>query len=785
MRDSGRRLIRLVAIVFAASLLWACEGDDGADGAAGPTGPQGPPGQAGPPGPPIDTAIQIGDGSLLTAEEIAELGKLVAEITSVTVSSAPVVEFTVADKNGNPAVGLANGTVRGTFAKLVPGDPDFNGGLPYWQNYINRVSTSDPGGLLPSAIQATNDREGLLEDLGGGQYRFTFSVDVTNVTEPIPVVWEPSLTHRVALEIRLDRDNGSRRAMAPDNPFKDFTPDGGAGSGVTKLIAKTDNCEGCHYEFAEHGGARKVVEYCVTCHNPGSVDPNSGESVDMAYLAHSIHMGDDRGDGEIPYIVDGDNFGEVHFPQSKTYCETCHAASESHPDGDNWNETASAKTCGGCHAEGLVTGDFDAVTGQTTYQFDHGAAVADGGFSAVANDGSCIGCHLGVVDTAGPPLSIHSRIRGDDRFRAALGENFIFEVISATDTAPGQTPVITFKVSNKDGEAYDLLTDPEFTDSNATLNLYVAWTTDDIYNGDELGATQSLGYTDTDDDGIPDIGPQLRRGREIPAQPHRMALDALQYEIAVGGDAVRNADGSYTVTYFAPVPAAVTGDVMISIGGHPAAIGFENAEGETPAERAAATSVTYFPGTPRQVAVGNENCNSCHKRLQFHGDNRNGNVVMCLNCHNADLADNEDAFAFGYMIHSIHSGSTTFQGGRYDHVHFPQSIANCVACHVNEANGEPAYDIARMTARAVSVSLGVDVYNWLDDFATTPNAAYCGACHNDVPSMSHFASMGAQNVTPKDEILTVNGQPTGQESCAVCHAEGSEFATTRYHNPGL
>lgn len=63
----------------------------------------------GPPGPPPSDAIIIGDGSALTAEEIETLGKLTAVITAVTVTSPPVVDFTVTDANGGPFGGVMPG----------------------------------------------------------------------------------------------------------------------------------------------------------------------------------------------------------------------------------------------------------------------------------------------------------------------------------------------------------------------------------------------------------------------------------------------------------------------------------------------------------------------------------------------------------------------------------------------------------------------------------------------------------------------------------------------------
>lgn len=797
---SMMRLIRVTLLILAGSLVGACAGDDGAAGPAGPAGPPGPEGLPGQEGPPGGTSVVIGDGSTLTSEQIRTLGKLQATITGITISGAPVVEFNVFDQQGNAATGLADGTVRMTFAKLVPGNPPFNGGLPYWQSYINRVSTADdPNAPLATAIQATNDRDGVLADLGNGRYTYTFATDVTAVSDPIAVDWQPGLTHRVALEIRLDGNSGARRAMAPDNAYLDFVPDDGAGSGITKSIVDTKNCNTCHYEFAEHGGQRKTVEYCVTCHNPGSVDPNSGESVDMAYLAHSIHMGDDRA---VAYIVDGDDFSEVHYPQSQTYCETCHEASLTHPDGDNWNAGATAKSCGGCHADGLLAQNIDPVTGQAEYWFDH--VVADVNIGQ-AEDGDCAGCHLGAIDTAGPALDIHSAIRGDDRVRAAAGDNFVFEILAAINTAPGQAPVVTFRISDPQDNPYDIFNDPEFTDSNAALNLYVQWATADYYGGDENGLVH--GARQNDDLSIQAI--QDLNFRDT-GYPYRMRIDAIRNAITSGGST--NADGSYTLTFFRALPDAFAGDIVVGLAGHPA-WEYEDADNVVAFDRAHAVSAVYYPGAVREAAFDSAQCNACHERLQLHGGNRGGNYEICLMCHNGDAAvcsvnpepdgscavgeldDDgnviwEDGFAFGRMIHSIHTGSPTFAQGEFEHVRFPQSTANCRTCH------KPGtYNVARTTARAVSTSQGNDIRVWTDDIATTPTAAACGVCHTSVAARGHFESQAGQVDDLKCTIVGAacgavdgssgSGVPNGQEACAVCHGTGSTFETARFHNPGV
>jgi OmcA/MtrC family decaheme c-type cytochrome len=298
--------------------------------------------------------------------------------------------------------------------------------------------------------------------------------------------------------------------------------------------------------------------------------------------------------------------------------------------------------------------------------------------------------------------------------------------------------------------------------------------------------------------------------------PYRMYLGAIQDAI-VNGDGTANADGSFTVPFFRALPDSFTGDVVIGLGGHPA-WEFTDADGVTGYDRAAVVSAVYFPGEKRQAAFSADNCNDCHKRIQAHGANRNGNAEFCLICHNGDAAvcsvnpeadgscaigelDDrgnpiyEEGYHFGRMIHAIHAGSPTYEGGKFADVEFPQNIANCEACHIRDDQDEPLYNVARTTARAVSSSQGSDIRVWTDDIATTPTAAACGACHTDAAAQSHFVTQGGQVDALKCEILGADcgaldgssgsGLPNGQEACAVCHKAGATFETSKYHNPGL
>ena len=106
--------------LFAAALLLAACGDDGSNGATGPAGPPGDPG--------------VGVTSEATALTFA--------IDSITIASPPVVDFTLTNQDGTRFGALAQGQIRFTLAKLVPGT---NTNPDSWQSYINRTETKGAG----------------------------------------------------------------------------------------------------------------------------------------------------------------------------------------------------------------------------------------------------------------------------------------------------------------------------------------------------------------------------------------------------------------------------------------------------------------------------------------------------------------------------------------------------------------------------------------------------------------------------------------------------------------
>lgn len=746
-RGITRSRVPLVAMLALAATvgLAGCSGDSGREPTepAGPAGPVGPTGPTGPTVPPVvgiedGGPVTIGDGTALTADQIRQIGGLVATIDKVSLSAAPapVVEFTVKTAHGGPVLGLAPAVTRFMVSKLVvePG----NRVPSRWQSYVNRSVTPVAGSpaVLASSIQANTETAAVARwaELGSGKYRYTYAVDLDAVTAPIAVAYEPALTHRVGLEIRM---SGAAEELAPDNPVKDFVPNGGAGTGG-KLIAATANCADCHVRFDLHGGPRRTNEYCVTCHNPGTLDPETGEDLGLAYLAHSIHLGEARA---VPFKVWGFggafDFSEVTYPQSVFFCETCHTQSTAAPDGDAWKFNSSAAACGACHVEGLQKTGPSATTGRYTYAYQHSA------FAYLAPDGVCGDCHR-ADGAAGDILAVH---RQGPRLQKELGEQFVFQVLSVTNVGLGKVPSIRFRVAKPDGTPYNLATDPAFQISGASLNLYFAWDAQDVSNAD--AATGKM--------------PAGERGA-----PYRMRIADLK------AYATRNADGSYTTDLkTASVPAGIALTVnptsaMVVLDGHPMVM----VDGVAQQARAR-NAVGYF-GTPRARLVAEVKCNACHEQLQLHGGNRNGDPQGCLACHNPSGAYGDDAdiagsIAMGAMIHNIHAGKMPSFSG----ITYPQSLANCEACHL-----PGTYNVARTEALPLSTGPGADATLFTDDTWSSATAGTCGTCHDSGAAKAHMTQHGGVFAVAGGKTLTPS---SSSEACAVCHGPGRPEDTATVH----
>ena len=727
------------------------------------------------------------------------------EITDVTIDGGTgtvTIDFELFESENNliPIAGVDPNSIRFTIAKLVPGtdgDPD------NWQSYINQTETKEAGdpGNAPDGtqtpdgtqeVQATAERAsggGVFTDNADGTYSYQLSFDITSVTNPLtadPIVYDETLTHRVAMQVS---DNVA-------NAFLDFVPAGGAVT-TTRDIAVNASCNECHIKLGLHGGDRIQTEYCVTCHNPGSKDANSGNIVDFKVMVHKIHSGE-----ELPSIDDlGWEYAiwgfrnskhdystvvypsDVRFPglgEQDNTCTKCHQTDDA-SDSDNWNSVPTQEACTSCHDTTSFTDPPP-----TGFSLHPGGARPD--------NSSCAGCHpptggaAGVIDSHVIPAQV-------------AGQSYAYKIQSVTDTDgeevdPGDLVKVTFSVFDPSvgdiaAGRYDIMTDPAFTSAAggaSRLAILIGWDSTDYSNTGSGSA---------------------------PAQP--ISLNPLF------GGATDNGDGTFSVTSTDAIPKDVIGSGVAAIEGHPA----EDFDDDgTYSDRVPVTNVfmnfpiTDDPADERRTVVAIAECSTCHGTLSLHGNNRTNEPQVCVICHNANATDIEvrpgggavgadgkveEAIDFKYMIHAIHAGSAEEHGFRengiivygfrgsvndFSEVALPagnDNLRNCAGCHVGSTFELPIDENALPT----TVLTEAKEADPDDDKNITPMSSVCSSCHDTLEDKTHMTEQGglfdytAFAPAPDDDGDSgsseadlcgpgpLSAQPaghTGRVDCCSCHS---------------
>jgi len=747
--------LKNILVAFVCLFILASCGDDGADGADGVDGSNGNDGSNG-----ISAPSPIPD-------------KFSGNFTLATVASdgTLTVDFLLMNESGDAFIGLSPSNINFTINQLFPEDSSGQGDASYWQSYINKIelAPTDPvnGPGTEDKVQATSEKDGALTDNGDGSYRYVFNTNISKVTSPIEVTYNADNTHRVAIQI-----------SGGEYPTFNQTYSWQPSSGSTDNIANRDiviegSCNNCHGELAMHGGGRTNTQYCVTCHNPGTSDANSGNILDFKVMVHKIHRGIDLhevvGGGE--YAIWGykdtkhDYSGSV-FPQDIRNCSNCHdeAIAET-PEAMNWYTRPAKEACTSCHD------NLDFTIAGTEPNGHPGGPQADNSLCANChgpNGGFPVkDMHEGAL--VNQQVGVNKLVFTIDSAALDVGKNLTVGLTMMLD----EQPVLDFAdiepfIGGPGGELminYDDGTGYQFTYSSPGTGFVTT-------NGMHLKDCTNNGLgkftcirNDIAGASFGDTGTIALTFFEMPLCVNEKASNGALVDCStVDGGGVKVAQVAMNV------PRK-----------------FFNIDGSE--------AVDYV----EKVAADKESCNGCHQSLSVHNVKDSAidyhaaiDFNQCTSCHNATRI----SFYGGRPgdlkshVHSFHAGADSTSDHNIGSP-YPDDISNCNACH-----SEGQFDLPlKMNSRASAAPSGGD------PVFISATAVVCSSCHIKVPAgyidpaqpgysnspdvvisaedqslITHMVTNGAVFASPNFEDANI------VEACAVCHGPGKSVALEKVHN---
>ncbi len=635
----------------------------------------------------------------LTADEFGYIRPgLHITVNSITIGDdhKAVVDLSYTDDLGQPLDRngqITAGPISTSFI-LAWWDPSSRN----YTAYTTRVQTSPITNA--TATQAGTDSGGTFTDIDLGHATYKFG-------KAVPAGYDVTAT--TTLGIYATRNMaGIQDKNYIANVEQDFVPNGAA---VTQAWDMIDQgaCNTCHNPLSAHGGARQDVKLCVLCHSPQTVDPDTGNTVDFKVMVHKIHMGENLPSVQAgtPYQIIGFqqsvvDFSTVAFPQDIRNCATCHAAPAT--QASNWFTYPSRAACASCHD------DINWTTGE-----NHPAG-------AQANDSACASCHVPVngAEWDASVMGAHTV-----PYKSTQLKGVQTQIVSVTNTAPGQNPTVLFTVTQNDGTPIppSAFTTPTSTGTSSGLNLVMSGPTTDY-----------------------SLPPQIRER----------------------ADAATTSGANLSYTFTHAIPADATGTWAFSIEAR-LTVTLNPAPKDTTTVRDAGFNPVYYApvtdsvAVPRRVVVDIAKCNMCHDRLALHGSNRL-NPQECVFCHNPngnDGTEPPESIDFKRMIHRIHTGDElthdySIGDTSFNEVRFPGDRRDCEKCHVSGTQqvleNPPAGLLATQTPK--------DWYTPMQHYA-----AACLGCHDSQAAAAH---------------AYVNTAPFG-EACAACHGAGAVFDVDRVH----
>jgi OmcA/MtrC family decaheme c-type cytochrome len=732
---------------------------------------------------------------------------------SVDATGHVIANYTLT-QDGKGLTGDAASATRPTWtlAGLAPdpatGTPsNSQSGVLTWKSFLLTSSTTIPSlpidgpGTPPEFVLANtkqpgSETSGTTQDLGGGNFQYTYK-------NAIPAGTDPSHTIRVGVYL------GGATGTAQTSSTFDFVPNGGPVQ--ARELVLDSNCNVCHNLVAAHGGARTGTKLCVTCHNvvnadPDTVDPaalltatpaTNPNPLDLGRLVHRIHRGN-----ELPTLFDATTgapvvgqrysvvgfrssetvYGQVvnrtdnqqpavalatgvRFPQDLRNCDVCHAAAA---QASNRFADISRRTCAGCHPD--VWFGTDAIPSTDKVHTTHPAGPQ-------ADDTACAGCHVPATPGQTVPADI-TQIHVAPRL-SPHWNGLTAKIIAVTGLTPGQVPTVTFTISDRDGN----------------------------WAGTPLNAPSPA----TEPPG-PSQSPVPRKLTSFTILLSGPSTDYLTgnapFSQAVPLTTVVDGNGNGTYTFTTPIPTSATGTWAVgletrrSLSPTPTGAWPFTGEGVTEYADNPVVYVDTAVGTlgagapvPRRTVIARDSCNGCHLDLNLHGGLRH-NPEYCVMCHAPDATDwatrpkaangnvnlrgtfddiEERSINFKVLIHRIHTGEGDGSAeltlaapfivyGRngslnfFDDVRFPGNLARCSTCHAGQSyqiDSLPTDVQPTWANETASIFHSATPAHPSSETPLLPVASACTGCHGTNAAVSHAASN------------TINGK----ENCITCHGK--------------
>jgi hypothetical protein len=574
-------------------------------------------------------------------------------------------------------------------------------------------------------------------------------------------------------------------------------------------IVTTETCNGrCHQPLAIHGGQRTDIEVCVLCHNPSqSIDPDTGNSVDMPLMTHKIHMGENLANG---YVVIGygqsvHDYSDVVYPGVINDCAACHTGGTPTEDFPLVATPERVQSCNQ-NARGATTFTWDYDVPIQIRLAENDRLVAGGGPSGSVSTGNwvrdgmvfnmverdsgaliqsmtlnttvqgCVsnipGAPVGIAGTDHTAWLTNPRIDScgscHDDVNFETGENHSdFNLVAPDDSECAlchrPSSGMEFDRSIKGAHV------PDFR-SVQIDNVLI-----DIVEVTNSGPGEFPSVVFNASDKFGPVDPNTMNRLRFSINGPNEDFDYYLQEDALG--AVVRMGNRWVYTFETPIPDDATGSFSVGVEGRTPIVVNPGLGSEFSTQRQVDNFLMPFAVTDtepmaRRLVVSDENCETCHGNLSLHGDNRR-DAQYCTTCHYPAATDEAvrpeeslppENIGMKFMVHKIHAGAELengyvvygYRGTQYDfgHIEYTGDLANCEGCHVENSQQLP-------------LPAGVLPSDTPWDFLAQmgPETAACLSCHDDLSSAVHA-----------DANTTMIG-----ESCSTCHGEGREFSVDRVH----